>query len=378
MFSNIQIRVLNAKKCNPMRLKNVTLMLDGYDSKISYQDINFDKKRLYSYKFKSSGLRTQFITDINNFIIYISKSLPCSDYTDGQMLERIPFNRFYNTIDCILIDGGYPLYLENTIEINDAKGMNINIENFCFPFRKEKNVELTDYEQKFNKEVGGMRSRIESFFHDFTILFKKFNKRISASMTESNIYHLQFSLSSVLFNIKNLIEKYDVYLHDHEYYTLWLNEGFDFFDYDYIDSQFVFPKMKLYKQDYINNKNNQHDTFLLNLITKFNIEMKINGDDNTEEAIEISNVINNNNDNISSLVINNPNYEFNSQNKLDDNSDKMCIDNELEVTKILNHKYLNNILYLEVKLSDDRLIWAKNDQFNIHNMLNNYWKEIEV
>lgn len=164
MFSNIQIRILNAKMNNPMRLKNVTLMLDGYDSKISYQDINFDKKRLYSYKFKSSGLRTQFIIDINNFIIYISKSLPCSDYTDGQTVERIPFNKFYNIVDCILIDGDYPLYLENTIEINDAKGISIHIENFCFPFRKDKNLDLTEYEQKFNKEVGGMRSQIESFF----------------------------------------------------------------------------------------------------------------------------------------------------------------------------------------------------------------------
>lgn len=372
MFSNIQIRVLNAKINNPLKLKNITLMLDGYDSKISYQDINFDKKRLYSYKFKSSGLRTQFVIDTNNFIIYVSKSLPCADYTDGQMLERIPFNKFYNIIDCILIDGGYPLHLENTIEINDEKGVNINIENFCFPFRKSKNIELIEHEQKFNKEISSMRSQIESFFHDFTILFKKFNKRISASMTESNIYHLQFSLSSILYNIKNLTEKYDINLHNSEYYKLWISEGFDFFSHDYINSQFNLPDIKLYKQEHINNKNNQHDSFLLDLIAKFKNEMTIINENNIEY------IENNDVEIIDSDKENNNEFNVTEINSMNIKNDKMCIDNELKVLKILKHKYINSILYLEVKLTDNRIVWSKNDQYNIHDLLQNYWKEIEV
>ena len=49
---------------------------------------------MYSYKFKDSGYRTQFLVDINNFIMFISESVPCSDKTDGKMLEDIKLEKY--------------------------------------------------------------------------------------------------------------------------------------------------------------------------------------------------------------------------------------------------------------------------------------------
>ncbi|GAA5798310.1 hypothetical protein HPULCUR_003711 [Helicostylum pulchrum] len=74
------MRIIYAKIQNPPKLKNVTCYLDGYDSRITYEDINLNKERLYSFKFKNDGLRTQFIIDINQFILYSSESEFCNDF----------------------------------------------------------------------------------------------------------------------------------------------------------------------------------------------------------------------------------------------------------------------------------------------------------
>ncbi|KAI8327631.1 hypothetical protein BC941DRAFT_328673, partial [Chlamydoabsidia padenii] len=50
---------------------------------------------LYSYKFEGTGVRTQFCTDINGFILYVSSS----KYSD-----------------CLAFDGGYYYYIERFIE----------------------------------------------------------------------------------------------------------------------------------------------------------------------------------------------------------------------------------------------------------------------
>ncbi|KAI7861934.1 hypothetical protein BDF14DRAFT_1709313, partial [Spinellus fusiger] len=66
--------------------------------------------------------------------------------------------------DCILIDGGYPQYLDKVIEYADNRGSNINIESFCFPFRNFFNKNLTAEQANFNKQLGSIRSQIESYF----------------------------------------------------------------------------------------------------------------------------------------------------------------------------------------------------------------------
>lgn len=62
MFSNLKIRLLSSRLCNPDPFKHVTMFLDGHDSRIEYQNINIHKRELYSFKFKKPGVRTQVIT----------------------------------------------------------------------------------------------------------------------------------------------------------------------------------------------------------------------------------------------------------------------------------------------------------------------------
>ena len=48
LFFNIKIRLLIAKLNNPTGFKNVTLIIDGHDSKIKYYNPDTKKIKLYS------------------------------------------------------------------------------------------------------------------------------------------------------------------------------------------------------------------------------------------------------------------------------------------------------------------------------------------
>ena len=87
MFSNIKIRIISARQFNPDLFKHVTLILDGHDTRASYPMA--DKSSLYSYKLKKSGFRTQICTDINDMVLFVSKSVPCKDMNDGAMLTQM-------------------------------------------------------------------------------------------------------------------------------------------------------------------------------------------------------------------------------------------------------------------------------------------------
>lgn len=318
-FTSNIIRLLYAKINNPNKIKNVTCYIDGYDSRIAYQDIAFDKKRLYSFKFKKPGFRTQFIIDINNIIIYISPSLPCSDYTDGQMLQNIKLERYITISDCILLDGGYPLYIEKLIEDIDNRGFDINWEYFIYPFRKEKDKELTENQLQFNDEINSLRSDVESFFATFTKLFLRFNKQNVVSVTEKEIYNEQMRLASILYNIKQAIKIYDIKLENEYYYSLWSEEKYKFKRKNDNDTmEFVLESNFHIKQENINNKNKYQDELIANLIHK-----KLN-------ITETNNMI------------------------IDDNI--------FEVEKIIDHKrYRNKIKYLIKWVGYDEPTWEIED-----------------
>jgi hypothetical protein len=157
-FSSPILRLLCAKKFNPNLLDNVTLILDGHHNRIVYQDVFLDKKELYSWKLKKNGLNTQFIIDINKMCIYVSDSLPCKNNNDDNMLLSINLNNFYNETDCICFDGLYENTIKEYIDKYKNIGYNISLHNFCYPIKKDKNIKLTDDEEKFNKILGGIRS----------------------------------------------------------------------------------------------------------------------------------------------------------------------------------------------------------------------------
>jgi hypothetical protein len=52
MFSSTALRIINAKKINPIGFKNQTLYIHGHDSRIDYLKKDIKKRKFYSYKFK--------------------------------------------------------------------------------------------------------------------------------------------------------------------------------------------------------------------------------------------------------------------------------------------------------------------------------------
>ncbi|KAF9312708.1 hypothetical protein BG006_004296, partial [Podila minutissima] len=108
MFSTLKSRHLVAER-NPDLFKNVTLNLNGHDSRIIY--VNADKASLYSYKLKKSGFRVQVCTDMNNMVFFVSAPTPCRDYNDGTMILRMGIQNKIHKLDCVALDGGYTLFL---------------------------------------------------------------------------------------------------------------------------------------------------------------------------------------------------------------------------------------------------------------------------
>ena len=143
MFSNHIIRVLSAKLYNSERFTFVTLMLDGHDHKISYENGDLEIHNLYSFKLRKSGVRTQVMMDINQYIISLSKSEPCGLNNDGTMFIDFRVDKQITQYDCLLMDGGYTQYIKPIVKKSQKEGGMINVHNFLTPFRKPKNEELS-------------------------------------------------------------------------------------------------------------------------------------------------------------------------------------------------------------------------------------------
>jgi hypothetical protein len=331
------MRIIYAKIQNPPKLKNVTCYLDGYDSRITYEDINLNKERLYSFKFKNDGLRTQFIIDINQFILCSSESEFCNDFTDGKMFEKIKLEKILNATDCLMIDGGYPLHLNNVIESASARGYDYSLDSFCFPFRKEQNKDLTPTQISFNKQVGAFRSDIESFFSTYTKTFQRFNKNNIVRITERKTYNLQIKFCNILYNIKNGVRVYNINVQDNYLYSLWMEDTFKFTN-KYEEPEFILESNLFYKQEHINIRNKFQDDVLANLIKNININDDINHND---EIITDNNVY--------------------------------------EIEKILSHRQLKNNKkkYLVKWNNYDETSWVDEDNFIEKDCLDEYWKEYD-
>lgn len=200
MFSNIKIRIQTAIINNPPLFKHITLYLDGHDTRATY--INKDKTSYYSYKLKKTGFRTQVCADINNMILFVSKSAPCSSNSDGTMLSKMKIENKIHNLDCIALDGGYTLFLNDII--NDDNDLKIN--NFNYPIRKQKHIELTDEEKRYNEMFGSFRSKIESKFAEIGNTFERFNNKKSIRTNDMDTFNLQFKIGCLLFNIKNFVK----------------------------------------------------------------------------------------------------------------------------------------------------------------------------
>ncbi|KAF9975351.1 hypothetical protein BGZ75_000560 [Mortierella antarctica] len=219
MFSTITIRLLSAKSKNPPLFQHVTLHLDGHDTRATYGESSAD---MYSYKLKKSGLRTQVVMDCNGMALWVSKSASCKNFADGTMLLAMKMDKKMHTMDCIAVDGGYPQFLRRLVDESDT----LSLRNFAHPYRKKRNVELTEEESLYNSTFGSFRSQMESLFGDLGCTFEKHNNRAPVLVDKKQTYNLQLKLSLLLLNMKKMVAMLKIPVEP--IHTSWLRDGFEY------------------------------------------------------------------------------------------------------------------------------------------------------
>jgi hypothetical protein len=219
MFSTIKIRIISAKEKNPELFKTVTLLLDGHDTRA--KEVGTRSSEAYSYKLKKSGFRTQVCIDMNKMVLFVSESAPCSQ-NDGVMFTNINLKDKIHESDCIGLDGGYTLFVNQVLKLNDK----FQESNFVCPIRKPKNAKLSAEEVEYNKRFGSFRSSIESFFGELGKTFEKLNNGKSIITTNPNVFNLQFKVACLLLNIKTFV-KLGV-LPVEPIHGLWLENQWDY------------------------------------------------------------------------------------------------------------------------------------------------------
>jgi len=211
MFSTFKLRIYSAMKKNPKMFKHVTLIIDGHDSKINYVNTNIEKERLYSYKLKKPGCRTQIICDINEMILWVSDSQFCSDIADGNMFLNMKLYNKMKITDCIAMDGGYVLFLNKFFEISEEKGKAFSDDNFIYPIRKQIGIDLNVEEIHYNNTFGSFKSIIKNQFFILGNKFTRFNNNHKATkMYDLKYYNLQLKVAILLKNIQKLVNDFNI------------------------------------------------------------------------------------------------------------------------------------------------------------------------
>ena len=352
-FSNVSIRILSAQLKNPQLLKNATCIIDGHHNKIIYEDIKISKKEFHSYKLKKPGLNTQFVIDNNGMTLYISDSKPCRNNNDDIMfINNVNLTKFLHYGDALCFDGLYKNTLSEVIIKYNKINLNISENNFIYPIKKQKNIDLNNDERLFNEELGSYRSRIETYFAELGNTFKRFHPKSNIRITESSTFNVQMKLCCLFLNIKKFVEIGNIT--ETDIHRQWMNDDFDYPSDDapvIIESTTVENKLENIR--HMQNLQNE----LINLI------IASNNNDNYEE----NNIIDNNNN------INNDDVNMIDKDYIKDNK-------SFEVSYIITHEYTENktIKYL-VKWKGYRKkdnSWVNEQDFDSGEMIEKYWQSI--
>lgn len=220
MFSNITIRILSSREKNPTLFKQVTLHLDGHDTRATYKGES--SAEMYSWKLKRSGLRTQVVMDCNGMALWVSKSASCRDNADGKMLLDMKLDKKVDALDCIAVDGGYTQFVTKVVDVSDK----FSEQNFVHPVRKRRNKDLTEEESAYNSTFGSFRSQMESLFGDLGNIFEKHNNRKPVLVAKKETYNLQMKLAFLLLNIKKMVALLKI--PTEPIHTAWLHDGFEY------------------------------------------------------------------------------------------------------------------------------------------------------
>ncbi|KAG0296252.1 hypothetical protein BGZ98_001035 [Dissophora globulifera] len=210
MFSTLKSHYLASQR-NPDPFKNVTLNLDGHDSRVMH--VNADKASMYSYKLKKSGFRVQVCTDMNNMI---------------------------NKLDCIALDGGYNLYINKLLDSSDE----LQYENFYYPICKTHGIALTDEEKSYNDIFGSFRSKIEGHFGEMHSTFAKFSHMVVNKVAEKDTFGLQYKLACLQLNIKRFAALNNIPTEQH--HMFWVQDGFDYpSKTENLETMYTLPNIKV-------------------------------------------------------------------------------------------------------------------------------------
>ena len=95
---------------------------------------------------------------------------PCADPNDGTMFTEMKVDKIMDKLDCLVVDGGYTLFLDQVIQSTHLKEI-----NFYHPIWKLKGIDLSVSEVKYNEKFGSFRSKIESIFGELGNTFERLN-----------------------------------------------------------------------------------------------------------------------------------------------------------------------------------------------------------
>ncbi|KAG2222130.1 hypothetical protein INT45_007566 [Circinella minor] len=227
MFSPPRICILALLINTPDGLKNVTLFIDGHDSKIKYYKPSKSHSLLYSYKLKGLAVRIQVIQDMNEIITHVSVSEKCAVGNDDIMFIQMKLYNKISEADCLGMDGGYNLFIQKFKDNGTDAGYGFYDRNFLHPIRKELGQKLTLNETHFNNKFGSFHSSIEAQFSMFGSKFERFNNnRAALQISDIKYYNIQFHITCILTNIWRFVDKYDIEVQPH--HKLWYGKGFEF------------------------------------------------------------------------------------------------------------------------------------------------------
>lgn len=269
--------------------------------------------------------------------LYINNYEILENWIDEKMLLDININKFYNEVDCICFDGLYENTVKEFIEKFNNIGFNICLKNFCYPIKKDKGIELSIDERKFNEELGGFRSIIEKYFAELGNIFIRFNGQTKVRITDNKTYNIQLKLAVVLLNIKYFTELFGIGENIH--YSKWKDNNFDYY---YPQNNELNTEITLktkYKIDHIMDIKTLQTQFINNLSIG-----DIDANDNMEEDIVV---------------------------------DKN--ENNYEVQYIIKHRKYKDSFEYYIKWKNygkDQNSWVKEIDFTYKDIVINYWKSI--
>ena len=147
------------------------------------------------------------------------------------MFTEMRIDKIMDKLDCLAVDGGYTLFLDQVIN-----NTHLNETNVYHPMRKAKGISLSETEIRYNNTFGSFRSKIESTFADLGNTFERLNNCKYIRVDDIQIFTLQMKLACLLLNIKKIVKLLNI--PDETHHAKWLLQKFD---YNYQDDEKELP-----------------------------------------------------------------------------------------------------------------------------------------